>query len=90
MNITKQQKLLQLGSPTLTVRDIPAGTCFSYQSKTLMRLKATGFLLNSNLVADILNRADCLVADLEKGTVYIMEGSKEVSFCDASLLITED
>lgn len=40
----------------------------------IMRVKATGFLLNSTLIADIIHRDDCLIVDLAKGTLYSVAG----------------
>ena len=89
MQIQRQQELLVIDkAPTL--RTISFGNVFSYKGKSLMRVKPTQFLLNSTLVADVLNRGDCFVVDMELGTLYIIPGDKtEVKLQDATLLIKE-
>jgi hypothetical protein len=47
-------------------------------SKLIMKVKPTGFLLNSTLVGDIINRRDVLVIDIEKGTLYSIPGDTVV------------
>jgi hypothetical protein len=89
MKTSVQQSLLVLSSnPTL--RSAPYGEIISYNGKYLMRLKPTSFLLNSNLIADVLNRSDCIVCNIETGTVYVMEGDKEVEFVNATMHIVKD
>ena len=58
-----------------TLKDLPFGEPFYFNSTVRMKVKPTGFLLNSSLVGDVLNRADCFVIDVEKGTLYVMLGS---------------
>jgi hypothetical protein len=48
----------------------------------VMRLKITSFLLNSTIVADVLNRGDCFVCNLQTGTAYPTSGSVEVERLD--------
>ena len=77
-------------SPTLTLRDISYGTLVQSHvtKKLLMKVKPTGFLLNSTVVGAVLNRADCLVVDVVKGTLYCVQGDIEVTVVKAKLHIT--
>jgi len=72
-------------SPTLS--DIIHGNCCRVKSsgKILMKLKPTGFLLNSNIVADVLNRGDCFVVDMAKGTLYATSATQAVTPLDSKL-----
>jgi hypothetical protein len=88
MRLNLQQELLKIeSSPTL--RTAPYGEVIKHNGKYLMKLKPTQWLLNSSLVADVLNRADCFVCNIETGTLYIMSGDKEVSYTEAAMHITE-
>lgn len=89
MKLTTQSSLLILSDKPL-LRSTPYGEIISYNGKYLMRLKPTSFLLNSTLIADVLNRADCIVCNIETGTVYVMEGDKEVEFVNATMHIVKD
>jgi hypothetical protein len=46
---------------------------------TIMRLKPTGFLLNSTLVVDALNHEKCFISNLSTGTMFVIEGSEQVT-----------
>lgn len=88
MHITKQQPLLLLSSiPTLV--ESPYGEIVKCKGKLLMRVKPTQFLLNSTLVADVLNRGDVFVCNVESGTLYIMKGDTPIENVDASLLVKD-
>lgn len=74
-----QLELIPLESPSkpvLQLSDVPYGTPVRRNSSgtIIMRVKATGFLLNSTLIADIIHRDDCLIVDLAKGTMYSVAG----------------
>lgn len=64
----------------LTLADIGYGIPVYYVvgRRIIMKLKPTGFLLNSSVIGDVINRRDYVVTDLSKGTVYCMKGSCEV------------
>lgn len=66
--------------PNVMLNDISHGNCaeIAHNHKIIMRVKPTGFLLNSNVIGDVLNRGDCLVVDMAKGTLYVMKLSTEV------------
>ena len=88
MKIQRQQSLLIIDKAPI-LREIPYGQAVQYGEKTLLKLKPTRFLLNSNIVADVLNRGDCLVCNLELGTLYIMKGDEPVTFIDCHFVINE-
>jgi hypothetical protein len=78
-----EQIELQLEAPklkNLVLLDILHGNVVQIKkSKAIvMRVKVTSYLLNSTIVADVLNRGDCFVCDLQKGTTYPISGASEV------------
>ena len=90
MKVTKQQSSLlrNIGM----VKSQPFGIPF-YQpdsKKILMRVKPTGFLLNSNIVADVMSRGDVFVVDLAKGTVYAVEGGRKLEQINSELFWSEE
>lgn len=88
MKLETQTSLLIIDDiPTL--KQLPFGEVAKANGKTVMRLKPTQFLLNSNLVADVLNRNDCFVCNLELGTLYILPGSTPIVTQNATLLVRE-
>ena len=74
-------------SPAPILRDVIAGNVVQllHNKKIVMKLKPTGFLLNSNIVADILNRGDCFIVDMAKGTLYIVSGELVVTSLNTKL-----
>lgn len=88
MRLNLQTELLKIEDKPI-LRNAPYGEILKVEGKYLMKLKPTQWLLNSNLVSDVLNRADCFVCNIETGTLYIMNGDKEVSYVDATMHITE-
>lgn len=89
MKTQTQTSLLIIGDKEPILRTAPYGEIFKKAGKLLMRVKPTQFLLNSTLVADVLNRGDAFVINVETGTLYIMQGDEEIAFVDATLLINE-
>lgn len=90
MKISEQQSQL-IPEKIKLLKDLPHGEVFVFNGSYRMKLKPTQFMLNSSLVADVLNRADCFVCDIEKGTLYVMLGSTPLdSLPDATLLIKKD
>lgn len=90
MKISEQQLSL-VPTPIKLLKDLPHGEVFVFNGSYRMKLKPTQFLLNSSLVSDVLNRADCFVCDIEKGTLYIMQGTSVLDgLPDATLLIRKD
>jgi len=90
----KTQALLfseELESPICTIctateikailKDVPFGAHFvkpGDDSQVYMRVKPVNWLLNSTLVNDCINKNKCFVVNIEKGTLFIMPGEKEV------------
>lgn len=56
----------------------------------IMKVKPTGFILNSSLVIDVLNRSDCFVINLHKGTMYSVPHDRKVEPVISKLLFTRD
>lgn len=89
MRIQAQSSLLIIKEEAPTISKMPYGEVFKVNGKFLMRVKPTSFLLNSNLVGDVLNRGDCFIVDIEKGTLYISKGDTQIQFVDATMVIRE-
>ena len=53
-----------------------------------IRVKPKGFLLNSSLLGDILNRGDIITVNLNKNTLYYMKGTDEVVLREAVIVLT--
>lgn len=71
---------LDLDDPIVLSDIVPGNLCkIIATGKIVMRVKVTGFLLNSNIVADVLNRGDVFVVDVSKGTLYATVGDTPVS-----------
>lgn len=54
--------------------------------KIIARVRPRGFILNSNLVSDVLNRGDCFVVDMETGDLKVLPSS--VSITSHNLIIS--
>lgn len=87
MRLNLQQELLKIESSPI-LRTAPYGEILKHEGKYLMKLKPTQWLLNSSLVSDVLNRADCFVCNIETGTLYIMSGEKVIKIVEATMQIT--
>ena len=89
MKVTKQQaSLLQTA---VTISQVPVGQpVYAVKAKRIiMKVKPTGCLLNSTIVADVSQRGGCLVCAPETGTVYAVEGSTEVQRISSELFWSE-
>jgi len=64
------------------LQDIPYGRAVTVvgSGKIVARVRPRGFLLNSNLVSDVLNRADCFVVDMKTGDLTVMKSSTAVTY----------
>jgi len=88
-----EQIELPLAAPTkLTIADILSGNVVRVKTSgaIVMKIKVTGFLLNSTVIGDILNRGDSLVVDLKKGTLYAMQHDREVERLVSKVLIAKE
>lgn len=76
-------------SKQITLADILYGTVArdiaAKDKRLIMKVKPTGFLLNSNVVGDVLNRGDCFVVDLSTGVLYPTVSTKAVLPMDCKL-----
>lgn len=55
-----------------------------------MRVKPTGFLLNSNTIGDVISRGDILTVNLERNTLYYMKGDTPIVLKNAQIVVTEE
>jgi hypothetical protein len=55
--------------------------------KIIMRIRPTGFLLNSTLVSEVLSRGDTFIVDLEKGTLYCAAGDRNIDLIHSELKV---
>ncbi len=53
--------------------------------RILIRVKPTGFLLNSSIITDIINRNDVLVFSPKHGTLYSIPGDRPIEMLEATL-----
>lgn len=85
MKVTKEKERIE----PVPVAFVQAGSCFTRNnsSSVFIRLKPTAYLLNSSMITDCLNRRKALIADLEKGTTYFIEGEELVWPTEAELII---
>lgn len=66
-------------SPTISVAaDQPVNSTFIYRDKICLRVKPVNFLLNSTLLTDCINKNKVFVVNLEKGTLFVIEGNAMV------------
>ncbi len=72
-----QLSLLDLSDPVPASR-IKIGHFFLRGNVVFMRVKPTGYMLNSNLVVDCINRNKIFVVNMETGTFYTVKGEEEV------------
>lgn len=82
---SKQQKLDLDEFINKTVEQLSFGIPFRFtttlkkQSPDIhIRVKPVNYLLNSSLVCDVISRHKCFVVNLNKGTLYIVEGDRFV------------
>lgn len=71
------------------VKHLESGTVFyrAGNSTPFMKLKPTSFLLNSEIITDVLNRADALVCNVILGTCFPIKGTEYVTEIDTTLMI---
>lgn len=72
-----------------TLRSLSAGAAFKSKSKYYIKAKPVSFLLNSSLVSDALNRADCFIVDLVTGSLLVWEGEKRVEPIDMKAVLVK-
>ncbi len=89
---SKQQRLDLDEFINKTVEQLPFGIPFRFtvrlknQSPDIhIRVKPVNYLLNSSLVCDVISRHKCFVVNLNKGTLYIVEGDRFVDEVKAAI-----
>ena len=89
MKVTKQQSSLIKEQTTINL--IPVGMpVWDVKGKqVIMKIKPTGFLLNSTIVADVSQRGDCFICSLNKGTVFAVEAARLVTAINSELIWSE-
>lgn len=87
MKVEQLSLPLETLPPKPTALTQPYGLPFTHNGNLVMRVKPTGFLLNSSIVADVLTRNDCFVVNLVKGTVYVIQGDATVKPVDAVIKV---
>ena len=79
-------------------RTLPIGTLFrTIAGKTgrlsdsfFLRVKPTGFILNSNVIADIMSRGDILVYNLSSDCIHAMRGDIGTVVCSGHFVVTDE
>lgn len=76
----RQKKQLPLPLPILCAKDIPFGGLFSRigRNDTLMRVKPVGYILNSSLVNEAINKNNVFAISTDTGNLRILDGYFEV------------
>lgn len=87
MKVEQLELMLEAPKKIPTAITQPYGLPFTHNGNLVMRVKPTGFLLNSSVVADVLTRNDCFVVNLVKGTVYAIQGDATVKPIDAVIKV---
>jgi len=74
--------LLPASSTDTTLADIPYGRSVSIKAtgRIIAKVRPRGFILNSNLVGDVLNRGDCFVVDMETGDLRVLSRNTTVTY----------
>lgn len=72
----------------LVAADMAFGETFSNGNphSLFLRVKPTGFLLNSSVIGDIINRRDLLVCNLITNTVHAFKGDTPVKLVPVHLV----
>lgn len=79
------EKSLPEASNLVPVNRISIGRCFLHRQAVHIRLKPTSFLLNSSIIQDKLAVGWTVVANLEKGTVYLLSGDTGITPVNADV-----
>lgn len=66
------------GVQNITAREVRVGFCFIYDRTRFTKVKFTGFLLNSTIVADVMSRGDIFVYNHSSNCVYCFPGNRVV------------
>ena len=75
-----------VGATTVPARTIASGDLFlSAANMIFMRVKPTGYILNSTLICDKLNSGFIAAVNVEKGTLYFIQADEEVEPLTATL-----
>lgn len=93
--LAKDTKIMEIIKPlkekksVLLIKDASFGIALKRASdkSTILRVKPTSFLLNSTLVAEVLNRADVFIVNLVTGTLFSIQGTEEVEVLNAKVVI---
>ena len=85
MKVTKRQSSLIKEQATINLIPVGVPVWDAKGKHVIMKIKPTGFLLNSNIVADVSQRGDCFVCNLSNGTVYAVEADKLVTAINSEL-----
>jgi hypothetical protein len=72
----------------LTASDIEFGGCFHRTKTLMMRVKPTGFLLNSNVINENINKNNIFAVNLTTGSLYCFAGTDPVVKVDAEINYT--
>ena len=58
---------------------IKMGECFMYRGEIWMRAKPAGFICNSRVMADVVNKGDCFAVNLRTGDFTAWRRDAQVS-----------
>jgi len=80
MKCSEVQRSLILATK-VKISSVPVGIVAKDEATgmILLRVKPTQFILNSNIVVDVLTRGDVFVVNMSKGTLFVMRGDRLVT-----------
>lgn len=80
MRVTEQDDLFAKTLRVNTIASIAFATPFHRQKSTALfiKVKPINFLNNSNLLSDVFTRGDCIICNLETGTIFIVKGNEHI------------
>ena len=85
MKVTKRQSSIIKEHTTINLIPVGVPVWDAKGKQVIMKIKPTGFLLNSNIVADVSQRGDCFICSLSKGTIFAVDAGRPVIVIDSEL-----
>lgn len=80
-----------------TAASVPVSTIFRsymtngrYSQSLFIRVKPTGFILNSSVISDVMTRGDVLVYNIESDCIHAMKGNTRVKVYKGHFVVTEE
>lgn len=78
-------QLADLSFGSLFIRNSDRGN--KNKPSVFLKVKATGFLTNSNILSDVFSRGDCLAVNMNTATVQCLPGGISVTKMDGNMQV---